>query len=78
MSTCPNDWPAVRDMANQYSEKIQPAFGLHPWFAERDATTTAADPLSSSSEHGLWWLPLLRNYLTECPNAIVGEIGKML
>ncbi|KAI8057250.1 hypothetical protein BDF22DRAFT_670385 [Syncephalis plumigaleata] len=82
MGTCPSDWPSVRDMAKQYPEKIQPAFGFHPWFAERDATpppttTTNKASSSSSSEHDIWWLPLLRNYLTEHPNAIVGEIGKM-
>ncbi|RKP26420.1 TatD family [Syncephalis pseudoplumigaleata] len=71
MGTRPRDWPAVRRLAQQYPHKIQPAFGLHPWYAEQDASP----PAPRSGESGLWWLPMLRAYLADCPEAIVGEIG---
>ena len=29
--TCPEDWPKVAELAEQYPDFIIPSFGLHPW-----------------------------------------------
>ncbi|KAI9593148.1 hypothetical protein BDF19DRAFT_449636 [Syncephalis fuscata] len=83
MGTRPSDWQKVSTMACNYPDKIRPAFGLHPWFAERDALPPLSSTSSSSSspkaatetDNDPWWLASLRSFLTTFPHAIVGEIG---
>lgn len=54
------DWPEVARLADQFSDFIRPAFGLHPW------------KIKSRSSG---WLENLKNYLNRFPHATVGECG---
>lgn len=54
------DWAIVAGLARRYPDMVQPSFGVHPWYT----TAQTAD-----------WLPVLREFLEEFPNAGVGEIG---
>lgn len=62
MGTQPKDWTSVKQIALEFPNRIQPAFGIHPWFAEKVLDIPSA--LSS-----------LEDYLKEFPTALVGEIG---
>lgn len=59
-STAEADWPAVARLATRFPDFVQPAFGLHPWFA------LSAGPAS---------LDHLRATLLGSPRAAVGECG---
>jgi TatD DNase family protein len=54
-----DDWPAVRQLADQHSWVV-PSYGLHPWYAPELSTD---------------WLDALKTYLVSEPRAAVGEIG---
>lgn len=54
------DWPEVARLADQFSDFIRPAFGLHPWKV-------------NSRSSG--WLETLKNYLNRFPHAMIGECG---
>lgn len=54
------DWPAVANLARSFPDFILPAFGLHPWM------------LADRSPR---WLQVLTSYLTDFPNASIGECG---
>jgi TatD DNase family protein len=54
------DWPQVAALAEEFTEMITPAFGLHPWWAGK----ASAD-----------WLEKLTHYLDRFPNAALGECG---
>lgn len=58
--TSPEDWESLALLAEQYPDKVVPAFGLHPWYI-RDVP---AD-----------WLDILHDLLIKFPHALVGEIG---
>lgn len=54
------DWQSVAEISRRHRTSVTPAFGLHPWFiAQRSAD----------------WLPRLRTFLEEHPQAILGECG---
>jgi TatD DNase family protein len=55
-----SDWEAVGRLAEEYPDFVQPAFGLHPWFA---------------AERSEQWFARLEGYLDRFPKASVGEIG---
>ncbi|MDZ4405254.1 TatD family hydrolase [Prosthecobacter sp.] len=57
--SCEEDWPAVAKLAHNHTW-IRPAFGLHPWYVKKRTAR---------------WLEILRQYLLDQPNAVVGEIG---
>eukprot|EP01112_Ceratiomyxa_fruticulosa_P015888 TRINITY_DN4744_c0_g1_i1.p1 TRINITY_DN4744_c0_g1~~TRINITY_DN4744_c0_g1_i1.p1 ORF type:complete len:316 (-),score=55.65 TRINITY_DN4744_c0_g1_i1:55-1002(-) len=54
------DWPLVKQAYEMYPTKVIPSFGAHPWISHR---------LSPK------WEETLLSYLTELPNAKIGEIG---
>lgn len=58
--TAPDDWPAVAALAQQFSDLVRPAYGVHPLYVDR--------------AHGDWQTDLRRRLETE-PAASVGEIG---
>ena len=60
VSTSEKDWEKLKPIFEHNSEKIIPAFGLHPWYV-RDASSS--------------WPELLEGLLIEYPKAIIGEIG---
>jgi TatD DNase family protein len=53
------DWATVAQLAQRYSW-IRPSFGVHPWYVREQP----AD-----------WLPQLRHWLLQFPNAGLGEAG---
>lgn len=55
-----NDWPQVADLAERFPDFVQPAFGLHPWWAH---------------ERSPDWLHLLKEMLDRFPTASIGECG---
>jgi TatD DNase family protein len=55
-----SDWGAVGRLAEEYPDFVQPAFGLHPWYA---------------AERSDKWLSQLEGWLGRFPNASIGEIG---
>ncbi|TPX60486.1 hypothetical protein SpCBS45565_g07500 [Spizellomyces sp. 'palustris'] len=67
MGTRPDDWAFVSSVANNYPEKVIPAFGIHPWFAHR------TDGPPKLEETAAW--RNLREHLVAHPHALVGEIG---
>ena len=58
--TCEDDWPRVAELARAHPGLILPSFGLHPWRTEGRSPD---------------WLETLEHYLTEFPEAGVGECG---
>ena len=59
-ATCEDDWPAVAELADRYPDFVTPAFGIHPWQADR---TTAG------------WCERLAAMLEKYPRAVIGECG---
>lgn len=59
-ATREEDWEAVRALAQDFPDFVQPAYGVHPWFAD-----TAK----------VGWQDRLREILIHDPSASVGEIG---
>lgn len=59
-SVTPADFDAVANLACRFPKNVSPAFGVHPWFAEQ---------WNADAEQKL------RRFLTEIPDASVGEIG---
>lgn len=57
--TCEADWPAVSNLARQYSW-VRPSYGVHPWDAGNRSPV---------------WKERLRQILLAEPGAAVGEIG---
>lgn len=60
VSSFPEDWTRVADMAGDFPDYVIPAFGLHPWYLDR------AEP---------GWEVLLETYLQRFPQALLGECG---
>lgn len=60
MSTAPDDWDAVEDLARGRTDVV-PAFGVHPWYLPEGQSST--------------WLAALEARLMAHPQAWVGEIG---
>ncbi len=60
MSSNPQDWDKVADLALTYPEMVTPAFGLHPWYVT-DAPSN--------------WQQSLKKYLLRFPTAWLGECG---
>ncbi len=56
----PDDWPALASLHAQFPNRILPAFGIHPWFAQ----SLPPD-----------WVDSLRRMLLAHPVAAVGECG---
>lgn len=54
------DWEAVATLAEGFPDFVRPAFGLHPWYAQRRTGG---------------WLKRLETYLDRFPNASIGECG---
>ena len=59
-SSHPSDWNKIAHIASANSDFVIPAFGVHPWY------------VSETNED---WKDELCNYLTNFPNALVGECG---
>lgn len=59
-ATSPKDWDKVAAFAQNFSDLIVPAFGVHPWH------------VAGVSEQ---WQNLLKSYLKAFPHALVGETG---
>jgi TatD DNase family protein len=57
--SCESDWDRVAQIARLWKQVI-PAFGIHPWYI---------------ADRSLKWQEHLKSYLTEFPEAVVGEIG---
>ena len=58
--TRPGDWDAVAALAGETALSVVPAFGVHPWYADRlDAQ----------------WSDRLEQFLIAMPGALVGETG---
>ena len=55
-----DDWPKVAALADEFSDTVIPAFGLHPWYV-REATPG--------------WERRLRVLLEHYPSALIGEVG---
>lgn len=71
MSTKPEDWPLVANLvASESGQRYMPAFGIHPWKAERylSAGTLATEQLERD-------VKAMEAALREHPTALVGEIG---
>ncbi|MFC7338821.1 TatD family hydrolase [Haloferula chungangensis] len=58
--TSESDWPQVAELAERHSDFVQPAFGLHPWFAHQRSSN---------------WFGTLTTYLDRFPHASIGECG---
>lgn len=54
------DFPRVAALARAFPRSVVPAFGVHPWFAEEWSAEARAE---------------LRNYISDTPDAALGEIG---
>lgn len=61
MSTRPDDWPHMNNLYERFPLQIQPAIGVHPWFAHKIYATD--------------WLLEMRSQLLGNRKMIVGEIG---
>lgn len=59
-SAKPEDFPRVAAIAAAFPRGVVPAFGVHPWFAE-EWTADAREAL--------------RKYISDTPDAALGEIG---
>lgn len=59
-ATRESDWGSVREIARQFPDFVRAAYGVHPWFAD-------------TVEEG--WEERLRIFLSEDPQASLGEIG---
>jgi TatD DNase family protein len=55
-----DDWEAVARLAGEFPDFVTPAFGLHPWKADRRSND---------------WLGTLAGYLDRFPAASMGECG---
>jgi len=62
-SAIPGEWDLVFKLSTQFPSKTIPCFGVHPWNALRVQPTDQT------------WQIQLRQYLSNCPNAILGEVG---
>ncbi len=60
VSTNENDWRIVADITEECAPMVIPAFGIHPWFAQKCCPN---------------WDLQLEKYLQKYPNAAVGECG---
>lgn len=58
--TSEEDWEAVAKLAAEFPGFVHPAFGLHPWWAQRRSGD---------------WLDTLRGLLDRFPQAALGECG---
>ncbi|TAE76685.1 MAG: TatD family deoxyribonuclease [Verrucomicrobia bacterium] len=58
--TAEDDWEAVAQLAEDFPDFVQPAFGLHPW---------------RSHERSDHWRARLEAYLDRFPDASLGECG---
>ena len=58
--SCEEDWPHVAALAREFPGVVIPSFGLHPWYVHE-----------RTSE----WFTVLRRWVTETPDAVIGEIG---
>lgn len=59
MGTQPSDWQQISSLLSISSQKLIPAFGLHPWYVSESQDV----------------LDHLRSLLEQHPHALVGEIG---
>lgn len=59
-ATRAEDFPRIAALAEKFPENIVPAFGIHPWFAEEWSRNVKL---------------LLRKYISDTPNATIGEVG---
>ena len=60
VSSQPDDWEKTAFFARSFPLMVTPAFGLHPWYADRFNTSVARQ---------------LENYVKEFPTAFIGECG---
>ena len=59
-SSHPSDWRNISQIATSKPNFIIPAFGIHPWYIDKISPA---------------WQNELQNYLTQFPNALIGECG---